>query len=139
MDDLPKEIHQKVQKLAAKGDSFADRDRFEDALPIYEAALELLPGEASDWEAGLWLIAAIGDALFHSERFEEAVERLASFSESELAVNSAFFQLRWGQCLLKVGKTDEAAIALKQAHAIEGDSIFEEEDPEYLAFFEESA
>ena len=134
MDKLPKEIHQKIQKLAAKGDSLADRERFSEAIAIFKAGWELLPEPRADWEAGLWFVSAVMDSHFHAGEFAELVTEAGLIVDGELAQNSAFFQLRYGQALLEVDKSDEAKAALQKAFDLGGEEMFEDEDEKYSAF-----
>lgn len=50
------------------------------------------------------------------------------------AIGNPFLHLRLGQCQLELGNNDQAADELTRAYMAEGTTIFQDEDPKYLAF-----
>jgi hypothetical protein len=50
------------------------------------------------------------------------------------AIGNPFLHLRFGQVLFDRGELDRAADELIRAYALEGEEIFANDDPRYLAF-----
>ncbi len=50
------------------------------------------------------------------------------------ATANPFLRLRLGQCLLELGELNEAANWLAGAFLLEGNKIFDDDDPKYLDF-----
>jgi tetratricopeptide (TPR) repeat protein len=135
VSELTDEVQEQIEAHCAKGDAFAEQGQFARALAEYAAAWELLPEPKKDWEAALWVLAAIGDAHFLSgnwqacrDALQEAVKGCAG------AVENPFIRLRLGQSLFELGELREAANWMAPAYWLEGKRLFAAEDPKYLAF-----
>jgi tetratricopeptide (TPR) repeat protein len=134
MAELTDDIHEQIQELSASGDALADAGRYEDALGIYWAAWDLLPEPQTDWDAATWLLTAIGDANFHLGEYSAGHDNLSIAMHCPAAIGNPLIHLRLGQCQLELGNEDRAADELARAYMIEGQQIFEDQDPKYLAF-----
>ena len=99
--------------------------------------------EATASGATLWLLVAIGDVHYLRGAYRDGRDALAqavgAFAE---AAENPVLCLRLGQCHLELG--DEAAArrwlsAAVTAAGDEADDLFEEEDPKYQRFLDNSA
>jgi len=100
----------------------------------HTSALGLLPDPKTDWDAALWIYAAIGDSHFLSRdyasaktTFQEAIKGVGGFG-------NPFLHLRLGQSLFELGEKDAAAEEMTRAYGLEGQELFEEDDVKYLDF-----
>jgi tetratricopeptide (TPR) repeat protein len=134
MTELPDEIHKEIKRLCAEGDKEAEAGQFAAAFPLYWAAFDLLPEPKTDWEAGTWVLAAIGDANFLSGDFEAGRDNLSNAMHFSDAIGNPFLHLRLGQCQFELGNPDRAADELMRAYMGEGAELFADEDPKYLEF-----
>lgn len=64
MAELDHALYEQIGALSEAGDALAEDEDFEGALAKYREAFDLLPEPKTQWEAGTWLMAAIGDANF---------------------------------------------------------------------------
>jgi tetratricopeptide (TPR) repeat protein len=69
---LPDALHKQITDLCKNGDALASAGKPEDAKQKYIAALKLLPGEHTQWEAATWIYVALGDIHFHAQNFDKA-------------------------------------------------------------------
>lgn len=134
MAELDDELYEKIDILSTAGDSLAEEGAYEAALGKYWQAFNLIPDPKADWEAGTWLLAAIGDANFLQGDFEAGRDNLANAMRFPQAIGNPFMHLRLGQCQFELGNLDRAADELARAYMGEGAEIFAEDDPKYLAF-----
>jgi tetratricopeptide (TPR) repeat protein len=134
MAELTDDAHERIQKLSAEGDAFAEAGRYPDALKKYWDAWDLLPEPQTDWEAATWLLAAIGDANFLVGDYEAGRDNLSNAMHCPGAIGNPFLHLRLGQCQLELGNDDRAADELARAYMAAGHEIFEDQDPKYLTF-----
>jgi len=134
MTELPEKTELAIQELSAEGDALAEAKQYSDALKKYWAAWDLLPEPKTDWEAATWLLAAVGDVNFLGGDFAAGRDNLSKAMHCPEAVGNPFLHLRLGQCQLELGNEVRAADELARAFMIEGHSIFEDQDPKYLAF-----
>src|SRR5690349_6264608 len=96
-------LHDKIKVLGKQGDALAKMGDYDGAVEKYLAAWAMLPGEKSTWEAGTWLLAAIGDAHFLAGRFDKAANVLTStlISDGPGVAENPFIHLRLGQSLFE--------------------------------------
>ena len=134
MAELADAIHEQIETLSAAGDALLERDDPAGAIAQYQTAFELLPEPKTDWEAGTWLLAAIGDACFLQGEFAHGRNSLMQAMHFPDAIGNPFLHLRLGQCQFELGDLDRAADELMRAYMSEGSEIFAEEDEKYLAF-----
>ena len=135
MEKLPKELTQLIDGLCRKGDQFAGMDQYDDAIEKYSEAWNLLPEPRDQWPAATWILISVGDAHFRLNEFAEGADILLDALHFPDGEDNPFLLLRLGQCLLELGRLDEAADALEEAYRRGGDELFADEDPKYLGFF----
>ena len=134
MAELPRELHERIKRLCAEGDDLLDQGRCEDALARYGSAWELLPEPRTDWSAGEWIMAAVGDAEFQRGDFAASRQALMTALKCGGSPDNPFLRLRLGQCLFELGDRQEAANWLAGAYLLEGQELFAHDDPKYLEF-----
>jgi tetratricopeptide (TPR) repeat protein len=134
MAELPQELHERIQRLCAEGDGLLDQGRFDDALARYDSAWQLLPEPRTDWSAGEWIMAAIGDVQFQRGHFAASRQALMTALKCGGSPDNPFLRLRLGQCLFELGDRQEAANWLAGAYLLEGKGLFAQDDPKYLEF-----
>src|SRR5262249_44277801 len=99
------------------------------------AARDLLPEPRTDWEAALWILAAIGDAHFLAGNWQGARDALMEAVKGCAgAAENPFVRLRLGQSLFELGELREAGDWMAPAYLMEGKRLFAAEDPKYLAY-----
>jgi tetratricopeptide (TPR) repeat protein len=133
MAELSDDIHSRITALSKEGDDLAESGQYEGAISRYALAWALLPEPKSQWEAALWLQAAIGDAYYYDGRYEEAERAFAEAQKCANGYANPFVQLRRGECLFELGDLQAAHQWLAGAYMLEGRQIFEDEHPKYLA------
>jgi tetratricopeptide (TPR) repeat protein len=134
MEQLDNNVHQRIQALCEEGDTLAADEEYAAALEKYWAAWDLLPEPRTDWEAATWILGAIGDANLLGADFTAGRDNLSMAMRCPDAIGNPFLHLRLGQCEFELGNLDRAADELARAYMVEGDEIFEDEDPKYFAF-----
>jgi len=131
---LDDKIHVEIKKLSQEGDLYVENAAYQNALAKYWKAYNLIPDPKTDWEATLWLLAAIGDTNFLNMDFKAGVDNLTSAMHCPNGIGNPFLHLRLGQCQYEIGKLEKAADELTRAYGIAGKEIFESEDPKYFKF-----
>mgnify|MGYP002628035491 CR=1 FL=1 len=134
MNELSQTIQDKINSLAELGDQYAEEGEFAEALDQYWTAWDLLPDPKTEWDAGLWLLVAIGDANFSVRDFAAGKDNLTTAMNCPEAPGNPFIHLRLGQCQFELGNKDEAADELTRAYMGVGSEIFEGEDDKYFEF-----
>jgi tetratricopeptide (TPR) repeat protein len=134
MKELSDAILDRIDAICEEADLLFEDEKSEEAIAKYNEALTLLPEPIEEYEPSAWLISSIGDVYFFDEKYDLA---LAQFEHAIGCVDSEenpYLLLRIGQCHFELGEMDEAEDAFHEAYAIEGEEIFEEEDPKYWEF-----
>lgn len=131
---MDEKIHSEIEKLSQEGDLYAEKADYKNALEKYWKAYDLIPNPKTDWEATLWLLAAIGDANFLSMDFKAGIDNLVSAMHCPNGIGNPFLHLRLGQCQYEIGNLEKAADELTRAYGIAGKEIFESEDRKYFEF-----
>ncbi len=134
MAELDDHTYSQIQDLCAKGDELSEQGNYGAALENYWNAFDLVPEPKTDWDTTTWILTAIGDANFLGNDFKAGVDNLSNAMHCPGAIGNPFIHMRLGQCQFEVGNLDRAADELTRAFAIEGEDIFSEDDPKYLAF-----
>ncbi len=134
MNNLPQDIAQIVDNLCREGDRFAGIEQFHTAIEKYQSAWSLLPAPAHQWPAATWILLSIGDSYFCQDDFHNGAKFLLEAATCPDGDANPFLFLRLGQCLLEVGRLDEAANVLEAAFRSGGKELFEDEEPKYLQF-----
>lgn len=127
--ELPEEIQEQMEALSEQGEEAFDQGRYEEALDIYNHALSILPEPRERWEAYVWLKAAIGDACFFMDRFDDGLDH---FYEAYTAAGpqnmNPFIVYRLGQIYKRLDDEENAVEFLMRAFLLEGEDVFEDED-----------
>ncbi len=134
MKELDDKTHSAITQLSQKGDFYAENREFAKALAEYWQAFDLIPEPKTDWDATIWVLAAIGDANFLGNDFQACLDNLSNAMHCPGAIGNPFLHLRLGQCQFELGNLDRAADELTRAYAVVGEEIFSEDDPKYFAF-----
>ena len=134
MKELDHASHAEVVRLSEAGDNLVEKGDFTNALDRYWEAFDILPEPKNAWEAGTWILVAIGDCHFLSGNFKAGMELLTDTMHYPEAIGNPFIHLRLGQCHFELGNLDKAADELTRSYAIEGEEIFNSEDPKYWEF-----
>jgi hypothetical protein len=132
--DLPDDVHERVKILCAAGDQLAAQESYVDAIAKYEEAFAQLPEPRTDWDAATWIKAALADAHFFSGDYQacwNATQDAVKCCPG--ALENAFLHLRAGQAAFELEWTEVASQWLTTAWMAEGDDLFRDEDPKYLA------
>lgn len=134
MMQLADEIYSKISELGDQGDKMVEEGHFTEALALYWQAFDLLPEPKNNWDAGTWILAAIGDTNFRSGDFVAGRDNLAQAMHFPNAIGNPFMHLRLGQCWFELGTMDRAADELMRAYMGDGPKIFAQEDAKYIDF-----
>ncbi|SMC28919.1 Tetratricopeptide repeat-containing protein [Andreprevotia lacus DSM 23236] len=132
MSVLPAILHDQIVALLDAGDRLFERGDDDGALKKYREAEALLPSERQPWEASTLVLIAIGDTLFQKRDFAAAAEVLLDALDCAGGEENPFVHLRLGQCAYELGERDSALESFKEALALGGNDIFEDEDDIYL-------
>jgi|688.fasta_scaffold172751_2 tetratricopeptide (TPR) repeat protein len=125
---------EQIENQSERGNQYANIGDWTSAKRTWENIIEKLKKPAREHSAYSWLMASIGDANFHLEKFAEA---LTCFYEAEATADepgNPFISLRMGQCYLRLGQEDVAVDYLLRAYMSEGVEVFNEDGPQYLKF-----
>lgn len=134
MTGIDDKLHSRINTLCAVGDALGEEGDFDAALDKYWEAFDLLPHPKTDWEAGTWLLGAIGDANFQRGDFAIARDILVNAMQFPDAVGNPFLHLRLGQCQFELGSLNQAEEELMRAYKDGGADVFAHEDRKYLEF-----
>jgi len=134
MGELPDSTYHEIKRLCAAGDAHAERKAYADALVNYWAAWDLLPGPKTDWEAGTWILGAVGDANYLAGDYVAGRDNLSTAMHCPGAIGNPFIHFRLGQCQFEIGNHDRAANELMRAYVGGGREIFDGDDPKYYQF-----
>lgn len=134
MADLNDELHERIKALSTGGDTLAEDGNYEGALVKYWEAFDLLPDPKTDWDAGTWLLTAIGDTNFLQGDFASGRDDLANAMHFPDAIGNPFLHLHLGQCQFELGNLDQAADELMRAYMGGAADIFADDDQKYLEF-----
>lgn len=132
--ELPDDIQGQMEALSEQGAEVMDQGRYEEALDLYNMALAILPEPRETWEAFVWLKAAMGDACFLMDRFDDGLDHFYDAYTAAGPKNmNPFIVYRLGQIYRKLDDEENAVEFLMRAYMLEGADIFEDdEDLNYL-------
>lgn len=131
MEELDDKTYDAITKLSEQADALAENGDLDAALALYKNALNLVPEPKTDWEASTWLYASIGDTYFLLKDFENASRSLFEALNCPDGNANGFIYLRLGESQYELENKQGARENLLRAYMLEGDEIFEEEDPKY--------
>jgi len=133
MIELSDELVEKLDELAMQGNEYADEEKYDDAIQIWEKALDMIPKEQQHLcGQAVWFEACIGDMYFQKNMFAKAFENFdaAVKNLSGEGTTNPFVLLRLGECYLELGDEKNATEYLLRAYMMEGKEIFFDEDSE---------
>ena len=133
-EELDDTLYARVCALSERADDALEDERQRDAVAPLVEALKLLPEPKQQWEAYTWINGSLGEALFTLQQYRGAREVLFDAMNGPDGQLNPFILLRLGQTLYELGERDLAKQYLARAHMLEGDEIFEAEDPKYIEF-----
>ncbi len=134
--ELSDKIHDKITALSDEGDLLLENEKVDEALEKFQEALMLVPSPKSDWEASLWLYAAIGDSFFMKEDFEKTLGAFKDAYNCPEAVHNPYINLKIGESYFELEDFEKAKEFLLRAYMLEGKNIFEDEKEEYFLLIE---
>lgn len=134
--ELPADVYKRIKLLCAQGDRLAAAGNGPEAWKKYEAALNLVPQPVEDWEAAMWILATMGDLLYHQRDFPRAAALLEHALRCAGGMGNVFVHLRLGESYFELGDEPRAGDNLARAYMGGGREVFRREDPRYFAFLE---
>lgn len=130
--ELNSEQAAEVERLAESGNGSYDDDHLDEALIVWNRALNIIPDPKTDFEEALWLYTSIADVEFELERYEDSFSTFQAAYKSPGGVENPFICLRLGQLYLKLNDAARATEFLLRAYMLDGEDVFEDEPPELL-------
>lgn len=124
-----------AERLFAEAESFADEEADDEALALFRAAWDALPEPRGEQEPAVRILTAIADSHFHLGEWDACRDAIQHAFRCGADAGNPFLRLRLGQALFELGDVREAENWLVPAYLSEGRSLFEGEDPKYLASF----
>ncbi|HEU0053187.1 MAG TPA: tetratricopeptide repeat protein [Longimicrobium sp.] len=131
---LPPDIQDEVDRLAEEGNAWMDTGEYVQALAAFRRGIEVLPPPRDRWDAAMWFLAGIGDALWFLGRhvnarpiWDDAIVFVGGFG-------NAFVHLRRGQTMYELGDYGEAANELLRALLLGGAELFADDSRKYWDF-----
>ena len=131
---LDDKLHRQITALCDQGNALQEQGELEEAFDAFNAAYALIPSPKENWNATLWVAAALGDVAFEAGWYPLARDILQDAMYCPGAIGNPFLHLRLGQTLLELRELDRAADELIRAYALEGPELFKPEKPKYLVF-----
>ena len=141
---LQKAAYQAAITSLERGNDFLDNDQHARALEEYHRALKWVPNPHEGYEIAHEIYAAIGDAHWFEEDFDQALKNFETAQRIYGGIHShyqPFLMLRLGQVLYRIAERDDDADTKKRAHTMlsgayesSGEEIFDDEDPEFMEF-----
>lgn len=137
VEELDEALYEQIQELSEAGNALLDEDKFDPAIAKFEEALKLLPEPIQEWDASTWLYASMGDGYFLKGDYAKSAEAFYEAMNCPEGNINPFILLRLGQSLQETGDEENATEYLLRAFMVEGEEIFDDEDPKYFAFLQE--
>lgn len=134
---LPDDIYRMIKKYSEEGERCFQKGDFQNAIRQYNQAINILPEPKTKWEAATWLYTAIGDTLYLTKNYSEALQAFLSALKSANGHDNPFINLRLGQCYYEVNNLKEAENYFLRAYLLEGKKIFDGEPHKYIDYMEQ--
>ncbi len=134
MVDLPGDLDEKVELLLKAGHAFETAGDFDSALARFGAAFELVPEPKTEWHISSLILTDIGTAFFLKGHFQAGADALHLALKCSSGPGNPYIHLRLGQVELELDNRPSAIEQLTLAYQLDGEEIFEPENPKYLAF-----
>src|SRR5690606_2886588 len=128
---LPEALQNQVNKLSDAANELAEAGDLAGARSSFQAALDLFPAPALQWQGAAELLGAIGDMHFSAGQFAAARPELERAGDSVEGRQSPWLALRLGQTYLELADPRANAL-LVQALVEGGPELFDDEDPKYF-------
>jgi tetratricopeptide (TPR) repeat protein len=133
---LPAECFAEVEGLCAEGKVKLEAGDLQGAFDCFADALERVPEPVHQWNAGAWILVAMGECGFRAGNYAAALDSLTDAMHAPGTIGNPWVHLRLGQCLLNLGEEERAADELARAYRGGGRGIFEGQDPRCFAMVE---
>ena len=134
MAHLSDEAALEIVALLDEGEELTDAGDYAAAIPLYRAALALVPAPKTAHEAASAVYSALGDVHFLLGQFEECQQHLLNALRCPRAEVDPFLHLRLGQCEFELGHLDRAAEELTRAYKETGGKVFDDKGDKYFTF-----
>ena len=134
MEQLPEEAKERIELLLHAGEAFETAGDFDSALARYAAAFEQVPEPKTEWDVSSLILSNIGSAFFLKGHFQAGADSLHLALKCVPGAGNSFIHMRLGQVELELDNRPAAIEHLTIAYQQEGENIFEDENPKYLAF-----
>ncbi len=118
-----------LEHAAAEGEERFDAGDIDGAITIWQTALESIDDPHTNPDA-FWFLVSLADA-HHSLGNHPTTERLLHDAINLGGTDNAFVWLRLGQAQYDQGNHHAATQSLITAHMLDGEDIWEDEDPKY--------
>lgn len=130
LDELTPEMKNKLDELAERGNQLEEEGQYENAMEIWEEALNLIPQPQQYYSETIWFLVAIGDVYFQKKLYAKAHQYFdkARGNLSGEGYGNPFIMLRLGECCLEIGDEKNATEYLLRAYMLEGKEIFEPDE-----------
>lgn len=119
-----------LDALALKGNELLAADDWRGAIAVWQRGLAMLPQPRDEQPEAMWFHASIGDAHHSGGEWANGEQELRQALRCAGGVGNAYVWLRLGQCLMAQGDRAGATEALMGAYLLEGEEIFDGDDPE---------
>lgn len=116
-------IYNELSGLADQGNVSIDQGHFNEAILLWQEALQLLPEPVTQWQAAFWLYASIAEGYYQLERFDEAIVALTQAMECPEAKENPYPYFMLGKCYWRLNH-ERAAEYLLKAYDLDGEGIF---------------
>lgn len=124
--------HKQIIKLCNEGNRLFENEHFDQAIPKYNNALNLVPSPKNQWEASTWIYTALGDSYFFKKNFEKATNFFYEALNCPDGLKNPFILLRLGESLFECDEIYKAKNFLLKSYFLEGEDIFAGEDKKYF-------
>lgn len=123
--------YDQIDSLCERGNVAMDKEHYDEAISLFSSALMLLPSPQEVYDAYLWLKTSIGEAYFQKHDYAQSKNDFYDALNGPDGYENPFILLRLGQSLYQLDD-NKCLDFLVRAYMLEGDKIFEDEDPKYL-------
>lgn len=123
--ELSDELYDRIEELSETGNEAMESEDYAKAISCFQEALDILPEPKEDWEAYLWLVGSIGDAIHDGELRQVAGVFRKCYNIGE--TDNPFILLRLGENYLEMEDETNATEFLLRAYMLEGEKIFKED------------
>jgi tetratricopeptide (TPR) repeat protein len=136
---LSRSVAKRVDAICKEGNRLADGEHYDEALERYKEAFRLLPEPKEVLFETTWVIASIGDMLYHKGETAKALDAFEDAVRCPGGLGNTFIHLRLGQIHFDLGHREKAADELMRAFMGGGREAFAEQNPKYYDFLRQKA